>query len=684
MSDLIRAEHTRLSEEIAAHNVAYHEHDAPTVSDAEYNDKWRRLVAIEMAHPDLKSDGGVTDKVGGSPSKAFTAIRHKVPMLSLDNAFEPKDLAAFFGRVRKDLDLKSGEPLEVTAEPKIDGASLSIRYERRRLVYALTRGDGTTGEDVTANVLTIADIPQELPPDAPDVIEIRGEVYMAMSDFLALNERVAAVNGKLFANPRNAAAGSLRQQDSRVTASRRLSFFAYAWGEISGLPAETQKGVLESFQNWGFKVNPLTKVFSSGADLMANYERLGELRAGLGYDIDGVVYKVNAIDLQRELGFITRTPRWAIAHKFPAERAVTVVEAIDIQVGRTGSLTPVARLKPVSVGGVVVSNVTLHNSDEIARLGVMVGDTVVVQRAGDVIPQLVSVDVSKRPETSVPYIFPTHCPDCGSPAGRESDGDVVIRCTGGLACKSQAVERLCHFVSRASLDIDGLGAESIEQLHAVGFISVPSDVFSLQRRHVSGEIDLLTLERMAETSMRKLFAAIDTRRRVELERLIYSLGIRQVGESTAKLIATEFGSFEAIIASVSAQDGRLASIEGIGPATVATVERFIEDRANLDEVYRLLEEVETFAPQKPLTNTPVSGKTVVFSGTLALSTRTEAEALATRLGAKVAGTVSKKTHLLVAGPGAGSKLAQAEQHGVEVKNEEEWLALVAPFIGQST
>lgn len=674
-------EHKRLAADIAAHDLAYHQNDAPTVSDAEYDRLKRRLLELEQHYPTL-AKGSPSQKVGAAASGKFAKVKHAVPMLSLDNAFSDEDVAGFLQQMRNFLGLPDNTEFAVTAEPKIDGLSMSLRYEQRKLVSAATRGDGEEGENVTANVLTVKNIPHELPASAPDVIEVRGEIYLSTQDFATLNAALVAAGEKPLANPRNGAAGSLRQQDASITASRPLRFFAYGWGEAPMLPAETQWDVVQAFKSWGLPVNPLMTLCHSGSELLAHYRRIEAQRAGLGYDIDGVVYKLNDLALQRRLGFRTRSPRWAIAHKFSAEQATTTLEAIDIQVGRTGALTPVARLKPVTVGGVVVSNATLHNEDEIARKDVRIGDTVVVQRAGDVIPQIVSVVINKRPEGLAQYSFPKLCPVCGSHAVREERGgkaDAVRRCTGGLICAAQRKERLKHFVSRNAFDIEGLGDKIIEEFHDEGFIVMPQDIFALEARIGA---TLKSREGWGESSAANLFAAINARRQIALDRFIFALGIRHVGETTARVLARACGSAEKLRdVAVAAEPGNeawdeLTSHDGIGDVVAEAIVQFFDEPHNVEVVDALLKQVQPQALAAVATQSPVSGKTVVFTGALERMTRDEAKAMAERLGAKVAGSVSKKTDLLVAGPGAGSKLKDAQKYGVEVIDEDGWFRLV--------
>jgi DNA ligase (NAD+) len=610
-------------------------------------------------------------------------------MLSLGNAFSDQEVAEFLNRVRRFLKLGDDDIPAIVAEPKIDGLSLSLRYESGELVRAATRGDGFTGEDVTANVRTIKDIPHALKgKNIPAACELRGEVYMLKQDFLALNQRQEAAGDTVFANPRNSAAGSLRQKDVSITASRPLKFFAYAWGEMSVTPADTQHGMLRWLDKAGFVVNPLITLCNSVDEALAFYRRIGEERAALPYDIDGVVYKVDRLDWQERLGFAGRAPRWAIAHKFAAEQAVTVLEKIDIQVGRTGALTPVARLQPVTVGGVVVQNATLHNEDEIARKDIREGDTVVVQRAGDVIPQIVAVVADKRPKSARPYKFPETCPVCGSHAVRE-DGEVVRRCTGSLICPAQAVERLKHFVSRLAFDIDGLGDKQIQEFYDDGLIMHPVDIFTLQKRDARSAKKLRDREGYGETSVRNLFAAIDARRKIELNRLIFALGIRHIGEGNAKLLARHYGSFEAfreamlVAAAGLTDDGNaseayadLNNIGGVGDIVADAVVEFFAEKRNVEALDELLKEIEVLPVEQARSDTAVAGKTVVFTGSLTKFTRDEAKAAAERLGAKVAGSVSKKTDYVVAGEDAGSKLAKARDLGVAVLTEDEWLKLI--------
>jgi DNA ligase (NAD+) len=686
------AEMARLAAEIARHDALYYQQDAPVISDAAYDAMRQRLAELEASHPELARADSPTQKVGAAPVAGFGKVRHEVPMLSLSNAFSDEDVADFVDRVRRFLMVRDGEPLAITAEPKIDGLSISIRYENGALVSAATRGDGMEGENVTENVRTIRQIPHELSGrHVPATIDIRGEIYLSHADFAKLNAVQAAAGGKIFANPRNAAAGSLRQLDVAITAKRPLKFFAYAWGAVSDMPSETQVGVVAAFKAWGLPVNPLMRVVATKAELLAYYHDLETRRASLGYDIDGVVYKVNRLDYQERLGFVSRAPRWAIAHKFAAERATTKLRGIEIQVGRTGALTPVAKLEPVTVGGVVVSNATLHNEDEIARKDIRIGDTVVVQRAGDVIPQIVEVVRDKRPKSAEKFKFPQTCPVCGSHAVRESDeetgeSDVVRRCTAGLICPAQAKERLKHFVSRNAFDIEGLGSEKIEFLFEDKRIRTPADIFTLQERDRDHPAPLASFKGYGKTSVGKLFAAIDARRAVPLERFLYALGIRHIGETTAKDLARAYGTFEALRDAVDAAiaGGKggdayndIDNIEGIGETVVDALVDFFSEPHNRDQLEALLQEVTVEPFVRGATrSSPVTGKTVVFTGTLTRLTRNEAKAQAERLGAKVAGSVSKKTDYVVAGAEAGSKLDNARALGVTVLDEDGWLALI--------
>lgn len=686
-----RSELEWLAAEIARHDALYYREDAPEITDAEYDALRARNAALEAAFPHLVRPDSPAHKVGATPVGAFGKIRHGVPMLSLGNAFEDEDVTDFAERVRRFLKLDDLDPLAITAEPKIDGLSISIRYERGSLVQAATRGDGMEGENVTANVKTIKEIPHKLRgTQVPEVIDVRGEIYLGHADFARLNEEQAKAGDKIFANPRNAAAGSLRQLDATITAKRPLRFFAYAWGEASELPSDTQAGVVGAYERWGLPVNPLMTTCSSAHELLAYYRHIGEKRATLGYDIDGVVYKVNRLDYQERLGFVSRSPRWAIAHKFPAEQATTILRDIEIQVGRTGSLTPVAKLEPVTVGGVVVSNATLHNEDEIARKDIRIGDTVVIQRAGDVIPQVVSVVAEKRKPNAEPFVFPHICPACGSHAVRETDekgvADVVRRCTGGLVCPAQAKERLKHFVSRNALDIEGLGQEKIELFFDEGLIVRPADIFTLAARDAQSNNPLSQRKGFGKKSTEKLFAAIDARRKVPLDRLVFALGIRHIGETTAKDLAKALGTWDALRTAVQAAVAggkgseayaEIDNIEGIGETVVDALIDFFSEEHNIEALDALLAHIEVLPFERVRTQeSPVTGKTVVFTGTLVKLTRNEAKAQAERFGAKVAGSVSKKTDYVVAGAEAGSKLDAARALGVTVLDEDQWLALI--------
>ncbi len=789
-----RKQHAALAARIADHDAAYYQADAPLVSDAEYDALRQQLLAIETRFPELATGDSPSHRVGAAPAGGFGKVRHAVPMLSLGNAFEDGDAGDFAERVRRFLGLDPDAAIEFTAEPKIDGLSISLRYEAGQLVQAATRGDGAEGENVTANVRTMASIPQQLKGKrVPPVAEVRGEIYLSHADFKRLNKEQAKAGEKIFANPRNAAAGSLRQLDSTITAKRPLQFFAYTWGEMAAMPADTQMGMIKVFESWGLPVNPLTELRADAAGLVEFYRTIEEARASLGYDIDGVVYKVNRLDWQTRLGFVSRSPRWAIAHKFAAEQATTILNDIEIQVGRTGALTPVAKLAPVTVGGVVVSNASLHNEDEIARKDIRIGDTVVVQRAGDVIPQVVRVVLEKRPDGTVPYRLPEVCPACGSEAVRETEEEnpgaqapvalraqadvalraqvnVVRRCSGGLICPAQVKERLKHFVSRLAFDIEGLGEEKIETFYDDGLIRKPADIFTLSARDQTSLKRLKDREGLGEKSVEKLFKAIDSRRKIGLDRFVYALGIRHVGETTSKDLAKAYGSFDALRAaihaaakakpganylrlmavrglgaktaelvidhyaqqtndrgdlfaasagqSVSFEDLKtikgmratalealreafasaealqtiavragqerpgeayreFAGLNGIGEVATGALIAFFHEPHNSEAVDDLLKEVsvEPFVAPASVAS-PVTGKTVVFTGTLTKVSRNEAKAQAERLGAKVAGSVSKKTDYVIAGSDAGSKLTAAQDLGVTVLSEDEWLELI--------
>ncbi|MGZ6006283.1 MAG: NAD-dependent DNA ligase LigA [Rhizomicrobium sp.] len=697
----------RLASEIAEHDRHYHAEDAPVISDADYDALRRRNDDIEKRFPSLVRADSPSHRVGASVSEKFVKVVHAKPMLSLDNAFTDEDVHDFAVRVRRFLGLKEADKLTLTAEPKIDGLSASLRYENGIFVQGATRGDGAEGEDITANLRTIKDIPLRLHGKAPKVLEVRGEVYMSHREFAALNKRQEKEGKPVYANPRNSAAGSVRQLDPAITASRALNFFAYAWGEVSALPADTQWGMLKAFEGFGFAVNPLTKRVETVDAVLNFYGDIEEKRAKLGYDIDGVVYKVDRLSLQERLGFVSRSPRWAIAHKFPAEQAETILEDIDIQVGRTGKLAPVAKLKAITVGGVVVQNATLHNEDEIARLDVRIGDTVVIQRAGDVIPQVVRVVLDKRPRGAKPFQFPHKCPACGSHAVREMDEktgkeEVDRRCTGGLICPAQAVERLKHFVSRQAFDIEGFGGVYIETLHEKGLLKEPADIFRLAKK--PDELDRALAARRAELAAERrakegkaeakkakkdedaesklvenLVTSIDARRKIAMDRFINALGIRHVGETNARLIARNYHTIDAFLTAMEGKNAaaELDEIEGVGEVLAQAIKDFFDEPHNRKLVEHLLKEV-TVVPlaARKIEGSPVAGKTVVFTGTLEKMTRQEAKARAESLGAKVSGSVSAKTDLVVAGPGAGSKLTEAQKHGVKVIDEDAWLKMI--------
>lgn len=684
----------RLARLIDQANRAYHAEDAPEISDGEYDRLKRRNQAIEARFPDLKRTDSPTEQVGAPAASGFQKVTHAVRMLSLGNAFEPDEVDEFVSRVRSYLGLSDNDPVAFTSEPKIDGLSLSLRYEYGRLVQAATRGDGNVGENVTENARTISDIPQVL-HGAPDLLEVRGEVYMTHPDFAALNAAQAEKGERAFANPRNAAAGSLRQLDPAITRARPLAFFAYAWGELSEPLASTQSGAIDRLKSLGFSTNPLTGLAENAEGLIEAYRAIEAQRATLGYDIDGVVYKVDDLAYQRRLGFRSTTPRWAIAHKFPAELAWTRLEGIDIQVGRTGALSPVARLAPVTVGGVVVSNATLHNEDYIRGLDntgqpiregkdIRVGDRVQVYRAGDVIPKIADVDLTQRPDDAEPYIFPDTCPECGSAAVRE-EGDAVRRCTGGLICPAQAVEKLKHFVSRAAFDIDGLGARQIEMFYRDADLPIrePADIFTLARRDTTNLGKLRNRDGFGEKSVGNLFQAIEDKRRIALNRVLFALGIRHVGESAAMLLATHYGSWAALADALEAardQSGEawddLISIDGVGNVLAASLVSAFAQPAERASIERLVDELEILDVAAPdNADSPVAGKTIVFTGSLEKMTRAEAKATAEAMGAKVAGSVSARTDLVVAGPGAGAKARKAAELGIEIIDEDGWLSI---------
>ena len=692
------AEYARLQTEIAGHDKRYYQQDAPVISDADYDELRRRYNAIEARFPDLRTLESLSLKVGAAPTGRFKKVRHAVPMLSLDNAFAEQDVIDFVGRIRRFLKLGDDDKITFSAEPKIDGLSMSLRYEDGELVTAATRGDGAEGEDVTANIKTLREVPHRLKgKKIPRITEVRGEVYMTKADFFKLNERQKAAGEQIFANPRNSAAGSLRQKDPSITASRPLGFFAYAWGEMTEMPEYSQSGMIKWFEHCGFNTNPLTKLCHSVEELIAFHRHIEERRARLDYDIDGVVYKVDRLDWQERLGFVSRTPRWAIAHKFPAERATTVLNDIEIQVGRTGTLTPVAKLEPVGVGGVVVSNATLHNEDYIKGIGgdgeplregrdIRIGDTVIIQRAGDVIPQVVDVLLDKRPKSAKPYPFPKKCPcylhtDVVREATSAGEEGARNRCTGEFACPFQKIQHLILFASRRAFDIEGLGEKQIELFFEKEWVKEPADIFTLQARN--NKIKLEEVEGYGETSVRNLFAAIEERRRISLERFIFALGIRQVGETTALALARGYGSWKAFHdAALKVAKGdeeaiaEMDALDQIGDTVIAAIAAYFGESHNKGIVERLTRELTILDAEKPKTDSAVAGKTVVFTGSLERFTRDEAKATAERLGAKVSGSVSKKTDYVVAGPGAGSKLAEAKKHGVQLLTEDEWLKLI--------
>ncbi|WP_316178597.1 MULTISPECIES: NAD-dependent DNA ligase LigA [unclassified Bradyrhizobium] len=701
VADLTKAqakvEWKRLALELETHDRLYYQDDAPKISDAAYDELRRRFNAIEKRFPELVSSESPSQKVGAAPSGRFKKVRHAVPMLSLDNAFAEEDVRDFVGRIARFLKL-ADDRIDFSAEPKIDGLSMSLRYEGGELVTAATRGDGAEGEDVTANIRTLKDVPHKLHGrNLPDICEVRGEVYMTKQAFLALNERQKEAGDTIFANPRNSAAGSLRQKDPAITASRPLGFFAYAWGEMSAMPAETQSGMIKWFERCGFTTNPLTRLCHSVEELIAFHHHIEEQRAELDYDIDGVVYKVDRIDWQERLGFVSRTPRWGIAHKFPAERAMTVLKDIEIQVGRTGSFTPVGKLEPVGVGGVIVQNVTLHNEDYIKGIGnkgevlregrdIRIGDTVVIQRAGDVIPQVVDVLIDKRPEHAKEFHFPKTCPcplhtDVVREEIATGEEGSRARCTGEFACPFQKIEHLKLFASRRAFDIDGLGEKQIQFFFDRGWVKEPADIFMLAARN--SKLKLEEIEGYGETSVRNLFNAIDARREIALERFIFALGMRHVGETTALALARGYGSWEAFHeACLKVANGdeeaiaEMDALDQIGDTVIKSVAAYFGEDHNRGIVERLTKEVKILDAERPKRNSPIAAKTVVFTGTLEKMTRDEAKATAERLGAKVSGSVSKKTDYVVAGPGAGSKLKDAQKHGVQVLTEDEWLQLI--------
>jgi DNA ligase (NAD+) len=693
-----KVEHMRLALELEGHDKRYYQEDAPSVSDAEYDSLRQRFNAIEKRFPDLVSTDSPSQKVGAAPSGRFKKVRHAVPMLSLDNAFAEEDVRDFADRIARFLKLPD-DKIDFSAEPKIDGLSMSLRYEGGELVTAATRGDGAEGEDVTANIRTLQDVPERLKGrNIPDICEVRGEVYMTKKAFLALNRKQVEAGEAPFANPRNSAAGSLRQKDPTITASRPLGFFAYAWGEMSDMPEETQTGMIHWFERCGFTTNPLTKLCHSVEQLIAFHRKIEEQRAELDYDIDGVVYKVDRIDWQERLGFVSRTLRWGIAHKFPAEQAMTVLRDIEIQVGRTGTLAPVGKLEPVGVGGVIVQNVTLHNEDYIRGIGgdgepirdgrdIRIGDTVVIQRAGDVIPQVVDVVIEKRPKGAKEFHFPKKCPcplhtDVVREETATGEEGSRARCTGEFACPFQKIEHLKLFVSRRAFDIDGLGEKQLQYFFDEGWVKEPADIFTLPKRN--SKLKLEEIEGYGETSVRNLFASIESRKRIALERFIYALGMRHVGETTALALARGYGSWDAFhdaCLKVAKGDeeaiAEMDALDQIGDTVIQSVGAYFGESHNRGIVDRLVKELDEIVDaEKPKSNSKVAGKTVVFTGSLEKMTRDEAKATAERLGAKAAGSVSKKTDYVVAGPGAGSKLAEAQKHGVTVLTEDEWLKLI--------
>lgn len=686
-----RAELKRLALELARHDELYYRSEAPELSDADYDALRQRNAEIEARFPDLVRPDSPSARIGAAPSEQFDKVNHTVPMLSLGNAFSDDDVNEFVERIRRFFKSGEADNAAFMAEPKIDGLSISLRYEEGVLVVGATRGDGYVGENVTANIRTIDEIPNRIQAkDFPAVFEVRGEIYLRHEDFAELNARQAERGLQTYVNPRNTASGSLRQLDPSVTAGRPLKFLAYAWGEASELPADSQSGMIEALGRWGFPVSPLVRRCESVEEMLATYADIEAARATLGYDIDGVVYKVDRLDLQGRLGFVSRSPRWAIAHKFPAEKATTRLEKIEIQVGRTGAITPVAKLAPVTVGGVVVQNATLHNEDEIARKDVREGDMVIVQRAGDVIPQVLGVVEGTRPTDPEPpaFVYPTRCPACGSHAVREINPktgkeDVIRRCTGGLICPAQAVERLKHFVSRNAFDIEGLGAKQVEAFYEEGRVKSPADIFTLAKEDTQSEKPLAKKEGWGDKSVTKLFAAIDERRKISLDRFMFALGIRHVGESTARLLAKTYGTIDALMEAMSAAsdtDGaayhELVDIDGIGEVVAKAIVEFFAEPHNQEALKALLEEVQPETFEVQISDSAIGGKTVVFTGTLERMSRSEAKVSAERLGAKVAGSVSARTDFVVAGPGAGSKAKKAAELGLTVLSEDEWFAMI--------
>jgi DNA ligase (NAD+) len=683
----VRARYKKLVKEIARHDALYHGQDNPEISDADYDALRRELEALEKDHPSLKTKSSPSNTVGAAPARGFKKVTHAVPMLSLSNVFSEEELDEFIERVSRFLNIS--EAIEFVCEPKIDGLSCSLRYEKGQLVQAATRGDGAEGEDITANVKTISDVPHSLPKGVPDILEVRGEIYMKRADFVTLNKRQEEAGMQIFANPRNAAAGSVRQLDSTITAQRPIHFFGYALGQVSIPIADTQWGIRLQLKQWGFSEAEPAALCRTPQEILKYFNDIGAQRPDLPYDIDGVVYKVNRLDLQQRLGFVSRAPRWATAHKFPAEKAVTILKDITIQVGRTGTLTPVAELEPVIVGGVVVSRATLHNEDEIERKDVRIGDHVTIQRAGDVIPQVLGPVLEKRLKSTRKFVFPDHCPVCGSLAIRE-EGEVARRCTGGLICGAQAVERLKHFVSRTAFDIEGMGTKIIEEFWNEGLIKTPGDIFRLEEKDKGNLTPLRAREGWGDLSAKNLFAAIEQRRTIPLDRFIYALGIRQVGEATAKRLAGAYGTMDQLIEAMArAQDreseayAELINIEDIGPSVADDILGFFAEDHNKDVLADLQSLLTITEYKRPsAVDSPVAGKTVVFTGTLETMSRPEAKARAEALGAKVAGSVSAKTDYVVAGEDAGSKLKKATELGVTVLSEAEWAALITGKAGR--
>ena len=677
-----QAELEYLAAEIAKADSAYYQNDDPYLADAQYDKLKHRNSDIEARFPELIRPDSPSKRIGSIVKSGFSKVTHSFPMLSLGDVFSTEEVADFVLSVKRFLN--TSKDIEFLSEPKIDGLSFSARYENGIFVKGATRGDGTTGEDITENLRTIKQLPQQLSSDAPQILEIRGEVYMSKSDFLSLNKRYALEGKKTFANPRNAAAGSLRQLDPKITAERNLSLFAYTWGEVSNRPWHTQEEFFDYLKKWGFPTNPLNKICSNIFDIEQNFNHLMEIRASLPYDIDGIVHKVNSIDLQERLGFLTRTPRWAIAHKFPAEQALTQINNIRIQVGRTGALTPVADLEPINVGGVIVSHATLHNEDEIKRKDIRIGDTVTIQRAGDVIPQIVNVILDKRPSDSKEFIFPTTCPVCGSHAIKEED-EAVRRCTGGLSCPAQAIERLIHFVSRDAFDISGLGEKIIEDFYKEGIIKNPTDIFTLEKRNsgddLFSQISGLHLERRegwGKKSVDNLFNAIRNKRTISLPRFIYALGIRQVGTATARILAKNYGTFTNFATDMQNKEtAKLVSIDGIGASMATDIVEFFAEPHNTEIISSLLKEIsiEEFIDSSSA-DSAFSGLTIVFTGTLEKMTRSEAKAKALSAGAKVAGSVSKNTNYVVEGSNAGSKAKTARELGIKILTEDEFLSML--------